>query len=124
MASAKSKPVATGEAVPPPDSADRREFLKEQEAMRRREAAAAAARRAAVKARERATGEQKLEDIKTEDTQAEKDRKSREAYERFQPQPMRRGGAVKKYAKGGSVSSASKRADGCATKGKTRGKFV
>jgi hypothetical protein len=35
-----------------------------------------------------------------------------------------RGGSVKKYAKGGSVSSASKRADGCATKGKTRGKFV
>jgi hypothetical protein len=26
--------------------------------------------------------------------------------------------------KGGSVSSASKRADGCATKGKTRGKMV
>ena len=37
---------------------------------------------------------------------------------------MRRGGRVKKYAKGGSVSSASKRADGIATKGKTRGKFV
>ena len=31
--------------------------------------------------------------------------------------------APKKYAKGGSVS-ASRRADGCATKGKTRGKFV
>jgi hypothetical protein len=28
-----------------------------------------------------------------------------------------------KYAKGGSVSSASKRADGIATKGKTRGKM-
>jgi len=28
------------------------------------------------------------------------------------------------FAKGGKVSSASKRADGCATKGKTRGKFV
>ena len=28
------------------------------------------------------------------------------------------------YKKGGSVSSASSRADGCATKGKTRGKFV
>lgn len=28
------------------------------------------------------------------------------------------------YAKGGSVSSASKRADGCAVKGKTKGKFV
>ena len=28
------------------------------------------------------------------------------------------------YAKGGSVSSASSRADGCAVKGKTRGKMV
>jgi len=36
----------------------------------------------------------------------------------------KRGGAVKKYASGGMVSSASKRADGIATKGKTRGKFV
>lgn len=35
-----------------------------------------------------------------------------------------RGGSVKTFAKGGSVSSASKRADGCVTKGKTRGKFV
>ena len=35
---------------------------------------------------------------------------------------MKRGGTVKKMAKGGST--ASKRADGCATKGKTRGKFV
>lgn len=34
---------------------------------------------------------------------------------------MKKGGKVKKYAGGGS---ASKRADGCATKGKTRGKFV
>jgi hypothetical protein len=29
-----------------------------------------------------------------------------------------------KYKAGGSVSSASKRADGCAVKGKTRGKMV
>ena len=29
-----------------------------------------------------------------------------------------------KFASGGKVSSASKRADGCCTKGKTRGKFV
>lgn len=36
---------------------------------------------------------------------------------------MKRGGAVKKMAKGGSVSSASKRADGCAQRGKTRGKM-
>ena len=37
---------------------------------------------------------------------------------------MRKGGAVKTYAKGGSVkSSASKRADGIAQRGKTRGKL-
>jgi hypothetical protein len=35
---------------------------------------------------------------------------------------MRKGGKVKKMAKGGST--ASKRADGCATKGKTKGRFV
>lgn len=36
---------------------------------------------------------------------------------------MRGGGKIKKYAGGGSVSSASKRADGIAKKGKTRGKI-
>jgi hypothetical protein len=35
----------------------------------------------------------------------------------------KKGGAVKKMASGGSVSSASKRADGIAVKGKTRGKI-
>ena len=33
---------------------------------------------------------------------------------------MKKGGSVKGYASGGSVSSASKRADGCAIRGKTR----
>jgi hypothetical protein len=47
-----------------------------------------------------------------------------EAAERGESPAMKRGGAVKKMAKGGSVSSASKRADGCATKGKTKGRFV
>jgi hypothetical protein len=37
---------------------------------------------------------------------------------------FKKGGKVKPYAKGGSVSSASKRADGCATKGKTKGKML
>jgi len=36
----------------------------------------------------------------------------------------RSGGKVKKYASGGSVSSASKRADGIAQRGKTRGRMV
>ena len=41
---------------------------------------------------------------------------------RVQPgRRMKKGGSVKKYAKGGS---ASKRGDGCAQRGKTRGKFV
>lgn len=43
------------------------------------------------------------------------------------PYNMKKGGKVKtkKYAKGGSVSSsASRRADGIAQKGKTRGRFV
>ena len=35
-----------------------------------------------------------------------------------------KGGKVKGYKKGGTVSSASKRADGCATKGHTRGRMV
>jgi len=38
-------------------------------------------------------------------------------------QPLKRGGAVKKMASGGMTSSASRRGDGIATKGKTRGKI-
>jgi hypothetical protein len=39
---------------------------------------------------------------------------------------MKKGGKVKakKMASGGKVSSASKRADGCATKGKTKGRMI
>jgi hypothetical protein len=37
---------------------------------------------------------------------------------------FRKGGATKAFAKGGSVSSASKRADGIAQRGKTRGKYL
>jgi hypothetical protein len=44
------------------------------------------------------------------------------------PKPVSTAAAIQAknmgYKKGGSVSSASKRADGCATKGKTRGKMV
>ena len=46
--------------------------------------------------------------------------------EKGKPPQDKDGGSVpmKKLAKGGSVGSASKRADGCCTKGKTRGKMV
>ena len=125
MAEPKRKPANTGEAPPPPDSPERREFLKQQEAMRRAQEAAAAERRRKAAAQESASSEAKLEQAAKDQEQAKKDRQVDEAYERATRQPMfRHGGSVKKYAKGGSVSSASKRADGCATKGKTRGKFV
>jgi membrane protein involved in colicin uptake len=93
--------------------------------MRREQEAAAAERRRRAAAREASSSDAKLEQAAKDQAQAAKDRQMREAAERARRQPMfKHGGAVKKYAKGGSVSSASKRADGCATKGKTRGKFV
>ena len=54
--------------------------------------------------------------------QVEKKKKENDAYMREleRGKAMKKGGAVKKYASGGSVSSASKRADGCAIRGKTR----
>ena len=147
MASAKRLP---NEAMPPPDSEDRREFLKEVAAQRRAEEAAAAERRRRAASREATSSDAKLEQAAKDKEQAMKDKQSKDAYERVKPQPFRKGGMpdltgdgkvtradvlkgrgvfkhggkVKKYAGGGSVSSASKRADGCATKGKTKGRFV
>jgi hypothetical protein len=43
---------------------------------------------------------------------------------RSRPQKTGMEGGYKGYAKGGKVSSASKRADGCAIKGKTKGRMV
>ena len=64
------------------------------------------------------------------DTAADKRRRMKEEEEEKKKQApgakqapsMKHGGAVKKMANGGST--ASKRADGCATKGKTKGRFV
>jgi hypothetical protein len=44
-------------------------------------------------------------------------------YENDETEKMKRGGKVKKMASGGMTSSASKRADGIASKGKTRGRM-
>lgn len=52
------------------------------------------------------------------------DEELRQINSRMQPAEMRKGGKVKKMANGGKVSSASKRADGCAVKGKTRGRII
>ena len=112
MASAKRLP---NEAMPPPDSEDRREFFAAQRRAEKEAEAAAAERRRRAASREAASSDAKLEQAVKDKEQAMKDKQSKDAYERVKPQPFR---------KGGSVSSASKRADGCATKGKTRGKFV
>jgi hypothetical protein len=42
----------------------------------------------------------------------------------LKPEEKKKGGKISSYKSGGMVSSASKRADGCAVKGKTRGKIV
>ena len=57
---------------------------------------------------------------KLEDREEEKRRRAAEAG----MVPAQGGAAPMPMKKGGKVSSASKRADGCATKGKTRGKMV
>jgi hypothetical protein len=59
---------------------------------------------------------------KREDARADEARDSLEKWLK-RGYEMKKGGAVKKYASGGSVSSASSRADGIASKGKTRGRI-
>ena len=70
-------------------------------------------------------------DKETKKVQAEQAAKLEEASEKvrqgkIQPPTNNDMGPLpkKKYAKGGSVGSASKRADGCATKGKTKGRII
>lgn len=61
-----------------------------------------------------------VEDV--DQAEAMRRKKDEEAYNKASS-AMKKGGKVKKYAKGGSVS-ASKRADGVAQRGKTRGRMV
>jgi len=71
---------------------------------------------------------QHLSDIETAKLFEESDRKYNEqrAQKKMKSERERllRRGAKEGYAKGGMVGSASKRADGCAQRGKTRGKMV
>jgi hypothetical protein len=52
------------------------------------------------------------------------DAKDEEMRQKMKTAPTTKSEMGKAFAKGGSVSSASKRADGCAQRGKTRGKIV
>jgi hypothetical protein len=99
-------------------------------------------------------GDVQSESSKLDQANAAKDRMQDEGYKRFQAEQkreaeenagprkaaseavgkafdyvkkglgMKNGGKVKKMASGGKVSSASSRADGCAQRGKTRGRMV
>lgn len=53
-----------------------------------------------------------------------KKEKEAEEAERKKQSGMKKGGKVKKMASGGKVSSASSRADGCAQRGKTKGRMI
>ena len=110
-----SKNVSANEGIKPPDSPEQRKFLAGVEADRRAAAAKESARQATMKAEEAAAQRRKEDEMGKAADQRDKDRKMQEAYTRA---------TGIKLAKGGSVSSASKRADGCATKGKTKGRFV
>jgi hypothetical protein len=60
----------------------------------------------------------KSDERKSKEYQKEKDKKNQKQYEEQDKQEGR------EMKKGGVVGSASKRADGCAQRGKTRGKMV
>jgi hypothetical protein len=78
----------------------------------------AAENRQALMDKVKAVGSSVADYVENFETPAE-----RSSRERKETSGMKHGGAVKKMASGGSVSSASKRADGIATKGKTRGRM-
>ena len=149
MASAK-KPPNPMDDLTSRQNLPSKEDAKKVAAQRSAEEAAAAERRRRAASRETTSSDAKLEQAAKDKEQAMKDKQSKDAYERVKPQPFRkggmpdltgdgkvtradvlkgrgvfkRGGSTKKYAAGGSVSSASKRADGCVVKGKTKGRFV
>ena len=65
-----------------------------------------------------------MEMMKQRRRDMEQERRQRMMEEEMPPSPMKKGGKVKKMAKGGKVGSASKRGDGCAMRGKTKGRFI
>jgi hypothetical protein len=79
------------------------------------------ARRGVPSASTRASARQSAQEARAA---ARRDKKLDERLASDMEGGFKRGGSVKRYASGGSVSSASKRADGCATKGKTRGRMI
>jgi hypothetical protein len=113
-AKASSNPSAN-ERISPPDTPEHRKFLAEMAAQQRKAADAESERRAAGAARSKAKSAEKLKAAEAEAKQETEDRKYREAADKYEREhKLRKGGSVKKYARGGGIE----------TRGKTRGKFV
>ena len=103
-----------------PMTPERREFLRELE--RRNREAAADAVKTAKKATPYAKGGKTMKKMGKMADKAGRALVKKSADTMGRAMKMNKGG--KCYAEGGSVSSASKRADGCAVKGKTKGKML
>jgi hypothetical protein len=82
---------------------------------------------AADAARKDATGDsfkrEKISEADSRSSDSVMEDKNKEFRERSLAPALRKGGAVKKMASGGMTKSASSRGDGCAMRGKTRGKM-
>jgi hypothetical protein len=67
--------------------------------------------------------DKEMDELVTESKERDREQRAQKKMESERERLLRRG-AKEGYAKGGMVSPASKRADGCAQRGKTRGKMV
>jgi hypothetical protein len=83
-----------------------------------------APRMIASKAQEKDEAKERAAMEQAKEAEAMQKQKMAAKARRAQPQQAGMEGGYKGYAKGGKVSSASKRADGCAIKGKTKGRMV
>jgi hypothetical protein len=87
-----------------------------------------APRMIASRAQEKDEAKARAEMQQSKDAEAMKKKEMATKARRSRPQQAAEStggmGGYKGYAKGGKVSSASKRADGCAIKGKTKGRMV
>jgi len=105
--------------------AEKMEMLRKSRVLNAQKAGKAQAKAEAdAAAREEAERHYRLKDIAAEKEANAAKQRLLDENEYTTQFAMKRGGKVKRYASGGSVSTASKRGDGCATKGKTKGRFI
>lgn len=130
-ATPKKKPrIVTKEELKKSGFTNLRDFLNAERGLKRRDGKAPERRKTGMDMNEAVKTAKRTREIsKEEGTLSDKDREraqldsAREASQAGMYGTMKSGGAVKMKG-GGSVSSCSKRADGIARKGKTKGRFI